>query len=263
MLPHLSAIKKSFPESFILYEPRDIVSGDFYWFTETNLEPRYTKEPTLKNTPSIFRGFAEGKKIIAAVDCTGHGVPGAFMSMVGDAYLNQIINSEVITQPQLILKELDNYVRNGLKQKETSNLDGMDMTICVIDPNLKTLSFAGAKNPLIYIQDGNLHQIRGDKLGIGGFIFDESPKEFTRHVISIDKPTWFYIFSDGYQDQFGGKKGKKFMIRNLKELLLDNHQKPMEEQSLLLKEALIDWMQGYKQVDDILVIGAYLDPEKL
>ncbi len=264
MLPQMAEIQRAFPESFIIYEPRDIVSGDFYWFVETPLEPRYTKEPNLSGTPSIFRGFAKGKKIIAAVDCTGHGVPGAFMSMLGDAYLSQIINSEGITQPQLILKELDNYVKSGLKQKETANLDGMDMTICVIDPNLHTLSFAGAKNPLIYIQDGELHHIRGDKVGIGGFVFDDrEEKEFTRHVISLDKPTWFYLFSDGYQDQFGGERGKKFMIKHLKELLLEHHQKPMQEQSLLLKEAIVEWMRGYQQVDDILIFGAYLDPDNL
>ncbi len=264
MLPRQEQIQAAFADSFIFYKPLDIVSGDFYWFAETPLEPRYVKNPRIKGTPSIFKDFAEGKKIIAAIDCTGHGVPGAFMSMIGDVYLNQIVLSEIITQPQLILKELDLAIKKGLKQKETANLDGMDIALCVIDPNLKTLSFAGAKNPLLYIQNGKMQHIKGDKIGIGGFVFDETQeKEFTRHVIKIDQPTWFYIFSDGLQDQFGGKKGKKFMIKNLKELLLAHYQKPMHEQENIIRETLKDWMQGYQQIDDILLIGVYLHPDSL
>ncbi len=264
MLPHQEQIKAAFVDSFIFNKPRDIVSGDFYWFAETPLEARYVKDPHIKGTPSIFKDFAEGKKIIAAIDCTGHGVPGAFMSMIGNVYLNQIVLSESITQPQLILKELDMSIKKGLKQKETANLDGMDVALCVIDPNLKTLSFAGAKNPLLYIQNGTMQHIRGDKIGIGGFVYDETQEiEFTRHVIKIDQPTWFYIFSDGLQDQFGGKKGKKFMIKKLKELLFAHHQKPMLEQKEIIKKTLSNWMQGYQQIDDMLLIGVYLHPDSL
>ncbi|MDX2304419.1 MAG: two-component regulator propeller domain-containing protein [Microscillaceae bacterium] len=263
MLPRMAEIKQAFPDSYILYKPRDIVSGDFYWYTETAMEPRYNKNPAIRGIPSVFDGFNMGKKIIAAVDCTGHGVPGAFMSMVGDAYLNQIIVLEGITQPQLILKELDNQVKRALKQDQTENLDGMDMTVCVVNPNNLTLEFAGAKNPLIYIQDGEIHHIRGDRYGIGGFQMDASEKVFARHVISIEKPTWVYTFSDGLQDQFGGTKGRKFMIKTMKKIFLDNYQKPMNEQKEILEDALYHWMQGYDQIDDILVIGLYLDPEFL
>lgn len=264
MLPRLEKIKKAFPNSFVLYRPRDIVSGDFYWFVETIMEPKFAKDPGLKGKPSIFKGFAGGKKIISAVDCTGHGVPGAFMSMVGDAYLNQIINLEGITQPHLILKELDRNVKKALKQEETANMDGMDMAVCVIDPNNRVLEFSGAKNPLIYIQNGELHHIKGDKEGIGGLIFDENKeKEFTRHVIPIHKPISFYIFSDGFQDQFGGKKGRKFMLKRMKKILIENVDKPMQEQKKILENALDNWMEGYGQIDDILLIGVKINPEDL
>ncbi|NJO01018.1 MAG: SpoIIE family protein phosphatase [Bacteroidia bacterium] len=148
----------------------------------------------MRGTPSIFRGFTPGRKILAAVDCTGHGIPGAFMSMLGDAYLNHLVNLEGITQPQLILKALDESIRQALNQDESENMDGMDMSICVINPSNHTLEYAGARNPLIYIQDNTLHHIRGDIHGIGGFQFDDSEKSFTRHVISIDRPTQIYIF---------------------------------------------------------------------
>ncbi len=264
MLPRLEKVKTAFPDSFIIYKPRDIVSGDFYWFSETLPEPRFVKDPALPGTPSILDGFTGGKKIIAAVDCTGHGVPGAFMSMVGDAYLNQIVNLGGITQPQLILQELDQNIRTALNQQETENLDGMDMAICVISPNQEQLEFAGAKNPLIYIRDGELHQIRGDRYGIGGLRYDEHEERiFARHTIQLDRPTSFYIFSDGMQDQFGGERGKKFMIKRMKKLFLEHYQKPMEEQKQIFEEALADWMQGYNQIDDILVIGFQIIPQEI
>jgi serine phosphatase RsbU (regulator of sigma subunit)/ligand-binding sensor domain-containing protein len=261
MLPPLKGIEDAFPDSFIIYRPRDIVSGDFYWFTETPLEPRFAKDPNIKGTPSILQGFAEGKKIIAAVDCTGHGVPGAFMSMAGDVYLNQIVTLEGITQSHLILKELHENVRKTFRQEETNNTDGMDMALCVINPNNQTLEFSGAKNPLVYIQDGELVYIKGDKNGIGGFQFDDTEKEYTRHVVPLDKPTSFFIFSDGFQDQFGGPKGKKFMISRMKELFLAHKDKPMQAQKLILEKAIDDWMEGFEQIDDILLIGIHINPE--
>jgi serine phosphatase RsbU (regulator of sigma subunit)/ligand-binding sensor domain-containing protein len=263
MLPNLEAIEAAFPDSFILLKPRDIVSGDFYWFSETPMEPRFNKDPNLKNgTVSVFKGFFDGKKIIAAIDCTGHGIPGAFMSMMGDAYLDQIVNYEGVTQPHLILEELNYYIRAALKQDENENMDGMDMALCVINPNTATLEYAGAKNPIIYIQDGIATLIRGSKNGIGGFQFDSTEKEYTRHVISVDRPTSFYLFSDGMEDQFGGPKGKKFSTKRMQELFLAHQGKPMVEQKTLLENTLAAWMKDFEQVDDILVIGVHLNPAK-
>jgi serine phosphatase RsbU (regulator of sigma subunit)/ligand-binding sensor domain-containing protein len=262
MFPSVEKMQRVFPESFVIYKPRDIVSGDFYWLAETPLEPRFNKDPNIKNgTISVFKGFAEGKKIIAAVDCTGHGIPAALVSMIGDSYLNQIINFEGVKQAHLILHELDFYIRHTLNQEETDSMDGMDMTICIIDPNNSTMEFAGAKNPIIYIQDEAISVIRGDKYGIGGFALDNSEKVFTRHIIPIDVPTCFYLFSDGYEDQFGGPKGKKFMIKKMKEMFLANHHKPMREQKQIYEQLITDWMTGYEQVDDILLLGVHLDPK--
>lgn len=261
MLPRLEQIQEAFPDSFVWLQPKDIVSGDFYWFTETPLEPRFFKDPNIQNGKvSIFKGFGGGKKIIAAVDCTGHGIPGAFVSMMGDAYLNQIVNLENVSQAHLILKELHEYVRHALKQDDGENLDGMDMALCVIDPTNRDLEYAGAKNPLIYIQDNEIFIIKGDKYGIGGFQFEQGEKDFTRHTILLDKPTSFYLLSDGFEDQFGGEKGKKFSIKRIKELLLEHWQKPMSEQKEIYQQAFETWKEDYPQIDDVLLLGVHINP---
>jgi serine phosphatase RsbU (regulator of sigma subunit) len=261
MLPRLEQIQEAFPDSFVWLQPKDIVSGDFYWFTETPLEPRFFKDPNIQNGKvSIFKGFGGGKKIIAAVDCTGHGIPGAFVSMMGDAYLNQIVNLENVSQAHLILKELHEYVRHALKQDDGENLDGMDMALCVIDPTNRDLEYAGAKNPLIYIQDNEIFIIKGDKYGIGGFQFEQGEKHFTRHTILLDKPTSFYLLSDGFEDQFGGEKGKKLSIKRIKELLLEHWQKPMSEQKEIYQQAFETWKADYPQVDDVLLLGVHINP---
>jgi serine phosphatase RsbU (regulator of sigma subunit) len=202
-------------------------------------------------------GNKEDKKlVISAVDCTGHGVPGAFMSMIGFNLLDEI-TSKGITRPNLILEELHRGVRFTLKQKETNNQDGMDLAMCVIDSKTKTLEFAGAKNPLIYIQDGEVKQIKGDTNGVGGKSDDHT---FTLHTVDVSTPTYCYIFSDGFIDQFGGENGRKFMISNFRNLLFDIHQKPMKEQREILDKTIKEWMgKKYNQIDDILVIGFKLD----
>ncbi len=232
ILPLEENIKEHLPESFILYRPRDIVSGDFYWFAEKN-----------------------GKIIIAAVDCTGHGVPGAFMSMIGAEVLNTIVLSQGVTDAAQILNLQNKYIRAALKQDTSDNQDGMDMALCVIDNKQGVVEFAGAKNPLIYVtKDGELHKIRGDRQSIGGFQYTKQVS-FKKHVIEIDSPMWFYIFSDGYQDQFGGADRRKFMTRNFYELLHSIHGLPMDEQKRVLEETIETWMAGTSQTDDILVIG--------
>ena len=229
MLPLQKTISNAFDDVFILFKPRDIVSGDFYWFAERN-----------------------NKIIITAVDCTGHGVPGAFMSMIGSEILTTIVNSNV-TSADLILEKMNKYVVTALKQTSTSNQDGMDMALCVIDKEAKTVEFAGAKNPLIYFENGEMHNIKGDRQAIGGS--QKFDGKYTKHIIKYESPTWFYIFSDGYQDQFGGEKNRKFMVKKLKNLLTEIHNKPAKEQHKILDLTIETWMKDTIQTDDILHIG--------
>lgn len=239
MLPTLERIEQLLPESFILFLPRDIVSGDFYWIEEQN-----------------------EKIIVATVDCTGHGVPGAFMSLIGNDMLNKVILDYSITQSNLILDVLNEEISNILKQRETENRDGMDMNIWMWDKKTNTVEFAGAKNPLIYIQNGELKEIKADKMSIGGNTEDKKGTEYqkyTQHIIQIDSPTLLYTFSDGYQDQFGGNKNKKFMKGKLKSLLLEIHKLPMKEQNQILKNKFEEWKKEYPQIDDVLIIGVRID----
>ena len=231
ILPTPKQVQSLLPEHFILFKPRDVVSGDFYYIKET-----------------------QGKIILAAVDCTGHGIPGAFMSLIGYTALLDINVLQKITKAAQILEWLHIGVRYILRQKESEVKDGMDIALVVIDKENKTLEFAGAKNPLIYIQNEKLHKVKGDIMGIGG-VQTEMERHFTTHTIDISQPTTFYLFSDGYQDQFGGKKRRKFMTKRFRELLFEIHEKPMEEQKSILETTLSDWMGKEEQVDDILVMG--------
>jgi serine phosphatase RsbU (regulator of sigma subunit) len=239
VLPPVEQVTKTFDDSFVFYEPRDIVSGDFYWLSET-----------------------DDKIILVVADSTGHGVPGGFMSMLGDAYLNQIIRFQNINSPILILELLHHYISLALNQGRTENSDGMDLTISVIDKKEKVLSFAGAKNPLVYVQDGKVHHIRGNKIAVGGMKNNES-RLFVEHQIKITSTTEFYTYTDGYQDQFGGAKGRKFMSKNFRDLLVSKSAKPMSEQVKNLEETLKEWMGDKKQIDDILVVGFRINPDDL
>ncbi len=237
MLPAWSYVQEFLPESFVFFKPRDIVSGDFYWFSQEN--------DTL---------------VLAAVDCTGHGVPGAFMSMTGDALLNQIVNLQGITEPGEVLTQLHQEVRRSLRQEETKNPDGMDMTLCRIDLESRLLEVAGAKNPVVIIREGGKPEIiKGDKFPIGG---EERGVErrFQTHRFTLQGITNLYLFSDGFQDQFGGAKGRKFMRKQFYRLLQDIHHLPAEVQHEQLGHTLRNWRQGgkYPQVDDILVLGVRL-----
>ncbi len=254
LLPSLTRMHQVLPESMVMFKPRDVVSGDFYWFANIGeqLNPKSVKKH---------------KTVLAAVDCTGHGVPGAFMSMAGDAYLNQIVKQQGITQPDEVLTALHQNIRLALKQATTGNRDGMDVALVTIDEQKQEVQFAGAKNPLIYIQDGALHLIKGDKYPIGGEQ-REGQRTFTTHTIAInpEKPTTFYMFSDGFQDQFGGEAGKKFMVGQFRDLLLSIHHLPMSLQKARLEQTFEAWLekkQGganqegikHEQVDDVLVMG--------
>ncbi|MGM0497785.1 MAG: tetratricopeptide repeat protein [Bacteroidota bacterium] len=262
LFPPKETLNEYIPESFIFFQPVDIVSGDFYWFKEIDVhldlyedkdefEERLNKEETSKDN---FLPIENNKFVLSAVDCTGHGVPGAFMSMIGYNLLDGITQNGV-TRSERILRELHKGIRSQLKQEETSNRDGMDMSLCVINKRQKTVQFSGAKNPILYIQDGEANVIKGDRVPIGG-VQTEKERYFSQHTINVDRPTWFYIFSDGYVDQFGGPKNRKFLLKNLKNLLIENHKKPMEEQEKILSDTLNKWMGGREnQIDDVLVIG--------
>ncbi len=234
MLTQENNMKNKLPEHFILYRPRDIVSGDFYWLEED-----------------------DGKIFIIAADCTGHGVPGALMTMLGTQALSNIIVQNGVHSPELILFHLDITLSRTLKSKDTLLRDGMDIAICVIDPEAKTLSYAGAKNPLIISQNGKCREVRGDSLSINGYRQEDNlfDIQFHCHNIDISMPTTFYIYSDGYQDQFGGIKGKKFMKTRFRNLLAKIAEQPLFTQQQILENTLDDWMQDHDQIDDILVMG--------
>ncbi len=240
MLPKLETFKAVIPESFVLFRPRDTVSGDFYWFNSKS-----------------------HRSVISAIDCTGHGVPGAFLSMIGNELLNKIVIFKGITEPHKILAQLQLEMRNTLKQKENGNEDGMDIGICtlhLVPPEREELfgqprlEFAGAKNSLIYIQDKQMHVVKGDKVPIGGYLFKDD-YNFTTHTIPLKGETTFYMYSDGYADQFGGEDKKKFMVSRFRSLLLEIHHLPLEQQKRQLEKTLLQWMGGTPQIDDILVMG--------
>jgi CRP-like cAMP-binding protein len=235
ILPSRESISLCFPQSFILFQPRDVVSGDFFWFYH-------------------YKQDGIEKILIAAIDCTGHGVPGAFMSMIGNSLLNDIIKVRKILETDKILEELHEGVRLALQQETSNNRDGMDMTICSWDPILKVLEFSGANNPLIYLQNGELFEIRGDRKSIGGYQ-KEDQRSFKSHQLRIHQPTSVYIFSDGYLHQFGGEENKKFSTKRFKELLKQIHQKDFEMQLKILKESFDEWKGKNSQLDDVLVIG--------
>lgn len=251
ILPPREHFEQFLPEHFILFRPRDIVSGDFYWI-----------------------GTAKGKVVVTAADCTGHGVPGAFMSMLGMSFLDEIVLQNNIVQANEILNQMRNNVKKSLRQtgKEGEAKDGMDMSLCVIDFNTMTLQFAAAYNPMIVIRKESegpiaagdeekklnangyeLAQIKADRMPIAIFLREKN--SFTLSEFPIKKGDAIYMFSDGYIDQFGGERADKFMIKKLKDILLQIQDLSMCEQKAKLEEALDAWKKGYDQVDDILVMG--------
>lgn len=232
MLPSMKHLLQYVPECFILFSPKDLVSGDFYWYS-----------------------IHGNKIIIAAVDCTGHGVPGALMSIIGLSLLNKVVNVLKIFSPEKILYALNLSINDMLNQGETRNRDGMDIAVCVIDKESNVLEYAGAHNSLVIIQNGELQLIKADRMGIGGFEEHKGYK-FKKHTISLDTPTTFYIFSDGFYDQFGGDdEPRRFGSASFRKLLFEIHQKPMSEQEKILKKTYKEWIAGHAQLDDILIVG--------
>lgn len=235
ILPPDELLNSVLPEHFVLYKPKDIVSGDFYWVEQWGKEV-----------------------LVAAVDCTGHGVPGAFMSIVAANLLNEAVVEHALTQPAAIL----NSVRKGLgkilrkKQDDYSIKDGMDAALICLNKEQMKLQFAGAYNPLWIIRNEEFIELKADKTPIGAGMEN---KPFTNHVIELKKGDLIYIFSDGYADQFGGEKGKKFKYNSLKNLLIENRSLSMSQQYSLLLNEFEKWRGNLEQVDDVLVIGIRID----
>lgn len=229
-------IKVFLPDYFILFKPKDIVSGDFYWFYEK-----------------------EGLLYFSVVDCTGHGVPGAFMSMLGLNFLNDILQTEQVTSPAYILNRLSEKVIERLKQKdiESQTRDGMDMALCSLLLSKNKLQFSGANNPLIIIRNKQIIQMDADRTPIGHQGIEEV-KEFTTKEMDVESGDCIYLFSDGYSDQFGGEKGKKFKVKKLIEILNDNSEKPMHIQKQILEKTFSDWKGNMEQVDDVCIVGVKL-----
>jgi serine phosphatase RsbU (regulator of sigma subunit) len=231
ILPPHESINLYIPDSFLIFRPRDIVSGDFYWFAET-------KEHFL----------------LATVDCTGHGVPGGFMSMIGHTLLNEIVNQKGIEDPGKILDLLDIGVKKAIKSKdETESKDGMDVALLSFTKDLKTVQFAGAFRPLLFMREGILSEYKANRFPIGAGSYVKTA--FDTHTIHLQKGDALYIFSDGYADQIGGKGGKKFMTKQFKELIQSNNQLDMQKQGMVFELALDKWQGEQEQMDDILVIG--------
>jgi len=236
ILPPPLSLEADLPESFILWMPRDIVSGDFYWFAHNS----------------------DDSLILVAADCTGHGVPGAFMSMLGVSFLNELNRTEpgkqALTASQ-ILDQLREKVITSLHQtgEEGSSKDGMDMSLCLIDLKARKLQFAGANNPLVFVRDGKAIESKADRMPIG--IYSEAKGAFTNQEFDLLMGDAFYIFSDGFQDQFGGPKGKKFMRKQMKEIFVRLQDQPFKEQKEKLREAFEAWRGEEHQVDDVIVIG--------
>ena len=229
MLP-TAKIKYGNEKIMTFYKPKDIVSGDFYWMYETHEQ-----------------------LIIASVDCTGHGVPGAFMSLIGSVIMESTIKIEGLTDPAEILKRLHKKIVISLHQKNSLNNDGMDLSLIVINRVSKKMTFAGARSPLVYFQGNKIQTIKGDKISIGGA--DNTIREFTNHYLDITESTTVYLYSDGFQDQFGGPKNKKFLIKRFKDLLTNIQTYPLEKQYTLLNSTLNEWKGDREQTDDIMVIG--------
>lgn len=229
ILPTRENMNSILKEHFVIYKPKDIVSGDFFWIEEL-----------------------DNKAYFSAIDCTGHGVPGAFVSIVGFNGIKRTVNEFKERQPAKILDRLTDIVIETFTASESHLKDGMDMTLCSLDYSTLKLEFSGANNPLIIIRDGELIEIKGDKQPIGDFAH-RNP--FTNHEIQLQKNDSVFVFTDGYADQFGGPKGKKLKLKTLKNILIDVSNSPIKEQKVALEKAFHDWMGDLEQLDDVCLIG--------
>ena len=226
-------MKDILKDSFIIFKPKDVVSGDFYWVHKT-----------LDNL--VF---------FVVADCTGHGVPGAFMSMIGNSLLNEVIIEDKVTEPGLILDKLRELLIKSLQQQggDENTKEGMDIALCKLDSKKLEIEYAGAFNPMFHIRDGVLSEYKPNNQPIGVYAGKKVP--FTNHKIKVKKGDMIYISSDGYPDQFGGPKGKKFLKKRFSDMILKASTQPISAQEKLIETTLKDWMEGHEQIDDICVMG--------
>jgi serine phosphatase RsbU (regulator of sigma subunit) len=235
IVPSQTNIKQNFPESFVFHKPKDIVSGDFCWTWQK-----------------------ENYMCLVAADCTGHGVPGAMLSMIGISLLNEIVNINNVLKPNFILEILKMRLINLFRyEKSGAFKDGIELALCCVDYNTKKLYFSGSNNPLYLISDGRLSIVKADPMPIGNHTYTVN-KEFTKHIIDFKSGDSFYIFSDGFADQFGGPKGKKYMYKQMQNLFLNIHKLSPEEQRKKIVQEFYDWKGREEQVDDVLVVGVKL-----
>lgn len=233
ILPTDEEFHENLSDAFVLFRPKDVVSGDFYWFARVH-----------------------DRMVVVCADCTGHGVPGAFMSMIGSDKLNQAVKERKITDPGEILSFVNQGIKFSLKQDDTSDAtrDGMDAAICTIDLKEQKLYYAGAHRPLWIVENNELSEITATKSAVGGFTDDN--QQFEVHTIDLKGDLRFYMTSDGYADQFGGPKGKKLKVKTMKEFILSIQKEPMKAQEKMMEEHILGWMNDeYEQIDDICVIG--------
>jgi serine phosphatase RsbU (regulator of sigma subunit) len=232
ILPPVNILKEHLSDHFILFKPRDIVSGDYYWAREK-----------------------VGKLLVAVADCTGHGVPGGFLSMLGIASMNEIVNRSKELDPGKILEQLREVVIRSLHQTGSRDeaQDGIEIALCVIDRKKRMMEYSGANRPLYLVREGVVQHVRPDRMPIG--IYEQEPAPFSTHTIKLKKGDSIYLFSDGYLDQLGGKHRKTFRAVNFRKLLLEIQDHPMDRQREILLEKLADWQGSVEQIDDILVMG--------
>ncbi len=236
ILPSEDKIREVIQDFFVIYLPKDIVSGDFYWFSQV-----------------------EDKSFFAVVDCTGHGVPGAFMSIIGNTLLNEIVNVQKVLDPGKVLEKLHLGVRTKLRQEESSNHDGMDIVICRLEQGAGEaihLTFAGAKRPLYYYRDQNLGELKGDRKSIGGWQ-REVFRTFQSHEITLQRGDSIFLTTDGLADNPNNRR-KKFGLKRFKKIITENTHRPLKEQKLVMLDALVNHQQEAEQRDDITVLGIKL-----
>jgi len=234
ILPNTELLGRYFADYFVFFKPRDIVSGDFYWFS-----------------------VVDDTIILATVDCTGHGVPGAFMSLIANTLLNQVVNEQRIVEPGKILSTMQERIQHTLTNTdgESPSNDGMDIAICAYQPEKRLLHFAGGNRPIFWWHNYELIEIEGDKYGVGGLELQDEQRTFAEHTLRVDPGDAIYLFSDGYQDQFGGLQAKKFSKKRLREIFIRNQHKVMAEQEKVLEKSLDEWKGGQMQTDDIVILG--------